>query len=368
MRLYPDISLRIRYMPTVLWWGRSDPQYSRNQIILKLLVASGCEVDFFHPVSSPLGKAQAFFQRPRIPDFIWVPCFRHRDVTSACYWARKWNRPLVFDPLISAYQKEVYEKCKWRETHKAAIRLRSWESRLFREADIVVADTHAHAQYYMDTFRLDPGKICVVLVGADEQVFRPSDVDAAGSPVEVLFYGSFLSLQGPDVIVDAALKIPDKRIQWVLLGDGDLRPPLEAKSDGQPNIRFEPWIPYERLPQRLARAHILLGIFGTTPKAAMVIPNKVFQSMAVGRPLITRRSEAYPKPVSESSAIGWIPAGDAGALAAQVQKMAAEPGELVRTGRRTRILYEQNFSTQRIRLQLQHVLEKVSTLARGKKG
>lgn len=345
--------------PTILWWGRSDPQYSRNQIILDLLAQLGWQIDFFHPLSSYFGKVQAFLRPPEKPHAIWVPCFRQRDMHSALYWARKWNCPLVFDPLISAYQKEVFEKKKWQATAKHAVRLLRWEADLFRQADVVIADTPLHARFFGDTFRLDPGKLCVVHVGADERVFVPVDVDPVVPPVEVLFYGSFLSLQGPDVIVDAAMHMPDEKIQWVLLGDGDLRNDLELKSSNISNIRFEPWISYQALPQRLAQAHILLGIFGTTPKAEMVIPNKVFQSMACGRPLITRYSEAYPQQIRDSDVIGWVPPGDARALAEQVRKMAAEPGELVNIGRETRKLYEQHFSLHHIREELQQVLDKI---------
>ena len=351
-------------MRTILWWGRSDPGYSRNRIVLNLLSEMGWRIEFFHPFSSFLGRAQAFLQRPKIPQLIWVPCFRQRDMHSAVFWARRWKCPLVFDPLISAYQKEVFEKGKWSASQRPAARLRSWEGDLFRQADAVIADTRLHARFYIDTFALDPGKVCVVYVGAEDTVFRAADVDPSEVPVEVLFYGSFLALQGPDVIIDAAMAIENKTLQWVLLGDGDLRPALEARSQGLPNVRFEPWMPYEHLPQRLARAHILLGIFGTTPKAAMVIPNKVFQAMAVGRPLITRRSAAYPQGMQDSDVIGWVPPGDARAVADLVAKMAADPGGLLQRGHQTRQLYDRYFSLNHIREQLQTTLEKVMAVKR----
>jgi glycosyltransferase involved in cell wall biosynthesis len=346
-------------MPTILWWGRSDPGYSRNRIILDLLGELGWRIEFFHPVSSLLGRAEAWFRRPGKPRLIWVPCFRQRDMHSAVVWARRWKCPLVFDPLISAYQKEVGEKEKWEAGEGPAKRLRSWEAGLFRQADLVIADTRLHARFYADTFGLDPGKTCVIYVGADDALFRPVDAVPSGPPVEVLFYGSFLALQGPGLIIDAAREIENKNIQWVMLGDGDLRPRLEARSRGLANVRFEPWTPYERLPRRLAQADILLGIFGTTPKAAMVIPNKVFQAMAVGRPLITRRSEAYPQQVRDSRVIGWVPPGNARAIAEQVAKMAADPGGLLHRGRQIRKLYDQYFSLHHIRRQLQAALERV---------
>ena len=48
-----------------------------------------------------------------------------------------------------------------------------------------------------------------------------------------------------------------------------------------------PWVEYERLPDELHRAGCALGIFGTSEKAKRVIPNKAFQALACGTPLVT---------------------------------------------------------------------------------
>lgn len=343
-------------MPTLLWWGRSDTRYSRNQIILKLFEKLGWKVAAFHPVSSALGKVQAYFSRPALPDLIWVPCFRQRDMHSAVHWAKKWRCPLVFDPLISAYQKEVFERRKWPQNDKAAVQLREWEATWFQHADVVIADTKVHADYFIRTFRLDPQKVFIIHVGADERMFNPTPLDVEGMPLEVLFYGSFLPLHGPEVIVDAASLSKDLRVQWVLLGDGDSKNRIQDRARGLENVRFEPWMDYANLPRRLSRAHMVLGIFGTTPKASMVIPNKVFQTMAAGRPLITMRSDAYPKKMSASQVIGWVPPGDPQALSQCVAQWAAAPQQLVARGVQTRNLFDEFFSADQLLVELQKAL------------
>ena len=60
----------------MLWWGRSDPDYSRNSVVRQNLAAQGWEIRDFHPKISALGDITAALFRTPTPDVVWVPCFR----------------------------------------------------------------------------------------------------------------------------------------------------------------------------------------------------------------------------------------------------------------------------------------------------
>lgn len=344
-------------MRSVLWWGRSDREYSRNRLVLSLFEELGWTVDFFHPMSSRTGLLESYCARRQKPDLIWTPCFRQTDIASAAHWADKWRVPLIIDPLISAYQKEVFERRKWPPNSSRALKRKAWESRLFSMADVVVADTPAHADFFRDELQVEPQKIYVLYVSAEEDHFKPLPFPDDKEPLEVLFYGSFLPLQGIDVIIKAAKLTDDSRIHWTLLGGGDLRPEMERLAAGAANITFEPWIDYSALPERLSRAHILLGIFGVTLKAGLVIPNKMFQSMAVGRPVITRHSEAYRDTLAGSPVIGWVPPGDQDSLAELVLKWSRDTEKLKQQGRETRKLFESFFGRDKTKAGLNEMLD-----------
>jgi len=344
---------------TVLWWGRFDPDYSRNRVLRQAYAALGWRIVDFHPWGiGALGDVEARLRSVPAADLIHVPCFRQRDIAAATRYARRRGVPLLIDPLISAYDKQLFERVKFSERSARAGWLRRHEQRLFQGADLVLADTPEHAQFFAETLGVEPSRLHVVYVGAEESLFAPGAPRVANAPIEVLFYGSFIPLQGPQIIVEAARCYQGPPVRWVLLGDGPLLSECQNRARGLANVAFEGWLPYTQLPERIRRADILLGVFGATPKAQRVIPNKVFQALACGKPLVTCTAPAYPAELlaQRNSGIAWVPAGDATVLADAVAALASLPAQLAELGARARRSYEQHFSAEAVIEQLRTAL------------
>ena len=344
---------------SVLWWGRFDPEYARNRIIRQSLRDLGWTPRDFRPRFSVAGDLEARLRRAATPALVWVPCFRQRDVLAAARWARRRRIPLVFDPLISAYDKQVFERGVLKETSAAARRLLSWERRRFAQADLLLADTVLHAEFFHDVIGIPASRIRIVPVGAEEDLFHPAAASSIVKPyTEVLFYGSFVPLQGPQVIIEAARLTQGEPIRWHLVGNGPLHPAVRAVAEGLDNVFFEDWIRYADLPARIQRADILLGVFGPTPKGRRVIPNKVYQAMACGKPIITQTSAAYPTQLrdTEGSGISWVAAGDARGLASAVRALASQPDRVKHQGAAAYRSYRTFFSADVVRDAVDHAL------------
>jgi len=347
--------------PTMVWWGRFDPEYSRNRIVRKLLKDLGWTLHDFHPISSVWGNFQATIEGIERPDVLWVPCFRQRDLKAAVSWAGKRNVPVIFDPLISAYDKQVEERRKLKKNGRKANRLLRWERALFSKADLIVADTEPHASYFNEVLGVPRERLSVLMVGAEEALFQPCPQRAVDVTMEVLFFGSFIPLQGPEIIVEAARRCAASNVQWTFLGEGPLRSFCEQSAQDLSNVRFEDWVPYTQLPERICRADVLLGIFGQTPKAGRVIPNKFYQALACGKPVITRSSHAYPEGFGEAIDTGvfWVSDGGAEQLAGIVDRIAANPSLISDAELHARVSFERWFSLEQIRNQLRGLLGKV---------
>lgn len=356
-------------MKKILIWGRYGnygPDYPRNRVIESVLCELGHEVTRFLPRLSFLADWEYVWRGGAKPDLVWVPCFRQRDLPPASRYARRHQIPLVFDPLISAYDKQVHERRKFAPDSSKARRLLAWESRLFQQADWLIADTAGHADYFVDELGVARERLVVIPVGAEEAVFAPQPWPAkpCGSPLELTFFGTFIGLQGVDVLAEAIRSYKGPPVRWRLIGDGPMRESCRAlladlciDGDG-PGVVFEPWGPLLELPGRLASSDAILGIFGITEKALRVIPNKVYQGLALGRPVITASTSAYPDCLraDENHGLFWALPGDPGSIQDAVNRLQARRADLMTYGLLSHQTYEQYFSNALIARQLARLL------------
>ena len=85
-------------------------------------------------------------------------------------------------------------------------------------------------------------------------------------------------------------------------------------------------------PARIARASICLGIFGTTAKAARVVPNKVYQCAAMARPVISADTPALREFFDPERHVELVRPGDGAALAERIAMLARDPARRAALG------------------------------------
>jgi glycosyltransferase involved in cell wall biosynthesis len=224
------------------------------------------------------------------------------------------GRPLVFNPLVSLWDTLVQDRGRFRRNSIAARALAVADRVALRAADLVVADTEANAAFLARLADVPRSEVEVCLVGAEERVFRPgwrrSDEFAC------LFVGKLIPLHGLETILAAASLAPDVRFRVV--GSGQLEPLLARRP---PNVEWVSWVEYERLPDELHRCGCALGIFGGSDKAERVIPNKVFQAMACGAPVVTANTHGARELLVDDESALLVPPGDPEALVAAVRRL-----------------------------------------------
>jgi glycosyltransferase involved in cell wall biosynthesis len=259
----------------------------------------------------------------------------HFDLAAARRSAR--GAPVLFNPLVSLHETLVEDRGRFSAGSRAARVLRGVDRHALRQADLVVADTEQNALHLAALGGLERDRLAVCLVGAEERLFRPGW--QRPESFHALFVGKLIPLHGLETILEAARLAPELRFRVV--GSGQLEGLL---LDRPPNVEWIEWVEYERLPEELRRAGCALGIFGTTAKAERVIPNKAFQALACGTPLVTADTPAARELLSHGESAVLVPPGDAAALAEAVRGLARDPGLSARIGAGGLAAYEREAS------------------------
>jgi glycosyltransferase involved in cell wall biosynthesis len=344
----------------VLWIGTYERDYPRGRVLIAGLRELGVTVEERHrPVwERTRHKAGAFLAPARLAgagarfaaawasllaeerrggavDLVVAGYPAQPDALPAWAVARARRAPLVMDAMVSL--SDTLAGDRGRVGRVAGAALAGVDRAALRAADLVLADTEAGAAFLRARFGVPAARVCVVPVGAEPQRFPPSPPPPG--PPRALLYGKLAPLHGLETVLAAARApgVPPLR----LIGDGQLGPWLaeELRRERPPGLEHVPWVPYERLGAEVAAAAICLGIFGTSAKAARVVPNKVHQAMAAGRPVVTADTAGAREVLTDGRDALLVPAGDAGALAAALRRLGGDPALRLRLGEAARRRY-----------------------------
>ncbi len=319
----------------LLAWGTFDLGKPRLRLLLEGLRENGigvdaCNVDIWAGIedkSQVKGAARMLriaWQAARAYPRLLLGFLRNDDVDAVLLgypglldililwpFARARRKPLVLDAFISVYNTVVEDRQLLSRVNPLRGILFVVEWLALRAATIIVTDTRAHAEYFSIRYGVPAKKFTVVEVGA-ESVFSLRNTPrspSAGAP-RVLFYGQFIPLHGIETIVRAAARADGIVFRIVGVGQEHARMRKLATELNCKTIEWIDWIDYEHLPDEIHGADICLGIFGETDKAARVIPNKVFQVVACGRPLVTADTPPVRDFLGDAPNVRLVPPGD----------------------------------------------------------
>lgn len=218
-------------------------------------------------------------------DFIFIGFFGQLLSQMIAPLVRK---PVILDMFVSAFDTLVEDR---QMTGKKSLlsRFLFWlDTQSGKHPRLIFVDTQAQAEYFHEAFDIPLAKMKRVFVGCDEVLFNP--LPEKPESRTVLYYCSYLPLHGVDVVVEAAeLLQADASIKFKIIGDGieyaKIRKFVEEKQ--LRNVELAAPVPIDQLPQEIQNSLVCLGgHFGASAKACRVIPGKVFQMIAMRKPII----------------------------------------------------------------------------------
>jgi glycosyltransferase involved in cell wall biosynthesis len=169
-------------------------------------------------------------------------------------------------------------------------------------------------------------KLAVIHQGVEIDT-NPPAAAPEGEPY-ILFVGRFVEKKGVAHLIEAMrlLSARGSAARLVLVGDGPLAEPLRAQARGLERVTFAGWLPNLEV-RRLMRGAAAVCVPSLTARDgdSEGLPTVIFEAMAEGAPVVATRHAGIPEAVEQGRTGLLVPAGDAPALAAALERVATNP-------------------------------------------
>ncbi|WP_210489511.1 glycosyltransferase family 4 protein [Rufibacter aurantiacus] len=236
------------------------------------------------------------------------------------------------------------------------------EASLYRQAAHIIPLSSDMERYILDK-GISPQKVTTLVNGTEipapisltEQQALRERLGLQGKRV-VLYAGTYGRANDIPMLVNASKLLqhqPD--ICFVFTGQGFDAPLLETAAKQQSNIKLLPPLPRHEIFQLFSIADASVVSFIHLPVLEANSPGKLFDSLAVGTPVIVT-NPGWTKKLVETQGCGWyVPAGDAQALAHSLEHKLSQREDRATMRKNAAHVAREQFD----RLKMIPVLEKI---------
>lgn len=265
------------------------------------------------------------------------------------------DRPLILE-IRDLWPEFIIDMGKLKNPVAIAV-ARRVEAFLYRRADSFIVNSPAYVGY-LESKGVDPGRIALVPNGVSPEMFTDdADVVVAARSIReqygiankfvVMYAGAMGPANDLEVLLDAAAELrADDLIHVALVGDGKNRRQLEAiaRERGLTNVTFVG--PQSKTDMRafLQAADACVATLQNIAMFRMTYPNKVFDYLAAGRPVVLAIDGVIRDVVERAQGGLFVPPGDSHALAHAIRQLANDPDRGREIGRRGQEYVRRHFN------------------------
>lgn len=205
------------------------------------------------------------------------------------------------------------------------------EEFLYRRADAIVCVTHSFRSHLVAR-GVEPAKISVVTNGVELEHFSPRAKPAAltgryglDDRFVVGYVGTHGMAHGLETLISAAATFTsDPQIKFILIGDGAEKARLVALAVGMDNIVFIDSVPKDQVADHWALLDVSIIHLKRNDLFKTVIPSKIFESMAMGLPIILGVEGESADLIATEDVGVLVEPENPEALAAAIRKLARD--------------------------------------------
>lgn len=298
------------------------------------------------------GSAALFGQlRARTPDVLVATSPQFLCAVAGRAIALTRHVPFVFE-VRDLWPESIVAVGALSAGHPIVRGLEVLEEHLYRVADRIVVVT--------DSFRerlvargVSASKLAVVKNGVDLARFEPAPRETAlraelgwNDCTIVAYVGTHGMAHGLGAVLDAAKRLAARTdVKLLFVGEGAERSKLEARAREEriDNVRFLGPLPRERMPEVYATADVCLVPLRKTELFTTVLPSKIFEILAMERPIVLSVAGEARELVERSGGGVFVPPEDVEAMASAIAELADDRDRRARMGREGRAYVVREF-------------------------
>jgi glycosyltransferase involved in cell wall biosynthesis len=264
-----------------------------------------------------------------VPDAIVVSSPSLFPILPAQRWARRWGTRLVFE-VRDLWPLTLQELGGLSTRHPLVAFMRWFEERAYRVADAVVSVLPA-AGPHLEAHGMAPSKLGVIPNGIGDDALAeptgglPDSIAAAvaDSPFTIGFVGTLGMANALEALIGAARLLADEAVRFVIVGHGPDEQRLRTLAAGLAKVVFTGPVAKTDVPATLRAFDACYVGYHRSPLYRFgIAPNKVYDYLAAGRPVILA-AEAANDVVHDAGAGITVPPDDPAALADAIRSLRA---------------------------------------------
>ncbi len=273
-------------------------------------------------------------------------------ILPALLCKRLWGKKVIYD-IFDFYADHLRQTPGWLKRLIRAVDLKA-----IGEADAVILVDDARRQQVPGS---RPRRL-EIIYNTPEDIVPPGGSPAGSARLDEGLRLAYIGLLQVERGLLELLEILGRRSEWTLdlAGFGGDEDRILAAAGGLPNVKWHGRIPYERALALSARADVLLATYDPAiPNHRLSSPNKLFEAMMLGKPIIVASGTNMDRLVEAEGCGLVVEYGNIQALEAALDVLQKDAGLRECLGKNARRAYVSTYSWSRMQARLLKLYEEI---------
>lgn len=236
-------------------------------------------------------KAANAYVKGKHYDVVFATSSRLFTAFAGAKIAKSKKTKLYLD-IRDIFRESIGDVLKNPARHALMPALSAIEAYTFKSAERINLVSGGFATYFTGRF---PRPTYTYYTNGIDQAFIPdrqvrteksAAVPHTDGPVRMLYAGNIGDGQGLHIIVPQVAKRLGRQVEITIIGDGGKRAALEKATAGLTNVRLRPPVQRMELPVLYRSADVLFLHLNDYPAFKRVLPSKIFEYAASGKPIL----------------------------------------------------------------------------------